>query len=93
MRRRSQVLKDVLTYCLTEGQKSSEQLGYIPLPESVVEKVKTALENIIDSRPASGQPAAAIVALPSNIGIPFRYRCDGERSLRNARRLLEPATN
>ena len=39
-------LRDVLAYCLTEGQKASESLGYIPLPESVAEKVKAALGNI-----------------------------------------------
>ena len=41
-----QALKDVIEYCLTEGQKSSEQLGYVPLPASVVAKVKEALNNI-----------------------------------------------
>jgi len=41
-----QALKDVVGYCLSEGQKSSEQLGYIPLPANVVEKDKAALENI-----------------------------------------------
>jgi phosphate transport system substrate-binding protein len=41
-----QAVKDVIDYCLTEGQKSSEQLGYIPLPASVVTKDKAALENI-----------------------------------------------
>ena len=35
------------TYCLTDGQKRAEPLGYIPLPENVVEKVKAALGNII----------------------------------------------
>ena len=39
-------LKDLLTYCLTDGQKSSALLGYIPLPESVTEKVKAAVGNI-----------------------------------------------
>lgn len=39
-------LKEVLTWCLTEGQKSSEQLGYIPLPESVTQHVIAALDNI-----------------------------------------------
>jgi hypothetical protein len=29
-----------------EGQKFSEELGYIPLPESVVEKSKAALGTI-----------------------------------------------
>ncbi len=41
-----QAVKDVVDYCLTEGQKSSEQLGYIPLPDSVVARDKAALENI-----------------------------------------------
>jgi ABC-type phosphate transport system substrate-binding protein len=39
-------LKSVIQYCLTEGQNSSEQLGYIPLPPNVVEKVKKALDNL-----------------------------------------------
>jgi phosphate transport system substrate-binding protein len=41
-----QAIKDVMDYCLTEGQKSSEQLGYVPLPASVVAKDKAALENL-----------------------------------------------
>lgn len=41
-----QALRDVLTWCLTEGQKSSEELGYIPLPESVTQQVMAALDNI-----------------------------------------------
>ena len=41
-----EILKEVIEYCLSEGQKSSEQLGYIPLPESVVEKVRAAVGNI-----------------------------------------------
>ncbi|PQO40540.1 phosphate ABC transporter substrate-binding protein PstS [Bremerella cremea] len=40
------VFKDLIQYCLTEGQNSSESLGYIPLPESVVAKVSAALDNI-----------------------------------------------
>ena len=39
-------LKDVLNYSLTTGQESSVEMGYIPLPESVVEKCKAALDNI-----------------------------------------------
>jgi phosphate transport system substrate-binding protein len=50
-----EALKDILTFCLTEGQFSSEQLGYIPLPATVVEKVKAALNRITVSEPA---PAA-----------------------------------
>lgn len=48
-----EVLKDVLNYCLTEGQNSSEALGYIPLPPPVVEKVKAALDSLSASAPAS----------------------------------------
>jgi phosphate transport system substrate-binding protein len=39
-------LKDVIKYSLHEGQKSSEELGYIPLPGAVVTKVEAALANI-----------------------------------------------
>jgi phosphate transport system substrate-binding protein len=39
-------LKDVIEYGLTTGQKSSEQLGYVPLPAPVVSKVRDALNNI-----------------------------------------------
>ncbi len=41
-----QALKGVIEYGLTEGQKSSEQLGYVPLPDPVVAKVREALNNI-----------------------------------------------
>ena len=39
-------LKDFINWSLVEGQKFSEELGYIPLPESVVEKSKAALGTI-----------------------------------------------
>jgi len=39
-------VKGVIEYGLTEGQKSSEQLGYVPLPAPVIAKVKDALNNI-----------------------------------------------
>ncbi len=39
-------LQDLLTYCLTDGQKESEALGYIPLPPAVVDKDKAAIQNI-----------------------------------------------
>jgi len=41
-----QTLRDLLTYCLTDGQKESEALGYIPLPPEVADKVKAAIQNI-----------------------------------------------
>ena len=36
-------LKEFITYGLTDGQKFSSELGYIPLPAAVVEKSKAAL--------------------------------------------------
>ena len=41
-----QLLHDLLTYCVTEGQKESEALGYIPLPQAVADKDKAAIQNI-----------------------------------------------
>jgi phosphate transport system substrate-binding protein len=40
------VLKAWLEYDLTDGQKVANDLGYIPLPASVVEKVKKALDTV-----------------------------------------------
>jgi phosphate transport system substrate-binding protein len=39
-------LKNVLTFCLTDGQQFNEQLGYLPLPEKVVAKVRQAVDRI-----------------------------------------------
>lgn len=39
-------LKDVINYCLDQGQLESESLGYVPLPEAVVARVKTAAAGI-----------------------------------------------
>ncbi len=44
--KKAQTLKDALNYCLTDGQKDAEPLGYIPLPPGTVSKVKAALDNI-----------------------------------------------
>jgi phosphate transport system substrate-binding protein len=41
-----EALKSVIEYGLTTGQKDSEKLGYVPLPENVVSKIKAALSNI-----------------------------------------------
>ncbi|MGF1489644.1 MAG: phosphate ABC transporter substrate-binding protein PstS [Prochloraceae cyanobacterium] len=38
--------KGAIKWSLEDGQKISEQLGYIPLPPNVVEKVEAALEEI-----------------------------------------------
>jgi phosphate transport system substrate-binding protein len=39
-------IHDIVQFCLTEGQKMSDRMGYIPLPENVVEVVSKAAENI-----------------------------------------------
>jgi len=43
---KASLLKEVVNYCLDTGQAESESLGYIPLPENVVAKVKAALDTI-----------------------------------------------
>src|SRR5262245_16287760 len=40
------VLQDLVKYALTDGQKESEALGYIPLPGSVVQKVQAAVGTV-----------------------------------------------
>ncbi len=42
----SAALKKVLRYCLTDGQKLSAELHYVPLPESVANAVLKALDRI-----------------------------------------------
>jgi phosphate transport system substrate-binding protein len=39
-------MKDIVKYCLTDGQKVSEEMGYIPLPQPVVAADLKALDNI-----------------------------------------------
>jgi phosphate transport system substrate-binding protein len=41
-----QAFKGVMNWALADGQKFSEELGYVPLPPTVVQKVKTALDSI-----------------------------------------------
>ena len=41
-----QALKDVVNWSLTDGQAYSQELGYIPLPDNVVEKVQAKLDTI-----------------------------------------------
>ncbi|QDV70538.1 Phosphate-binding protein PstS precursor [Rosistilla carotiformis] len=43
---KAEVLKSMVKYCLTEGQKVSDEMGYVPLPADVVEKVTAALDSI-----------------------------------------------
>jgi phosphate transport system substrate-binding protein len=44
--KKAEVLRNVLMYCLTDGQKESESLGYLPLPDAVASRVKSAVANI-----------------------------------------------
>ena len=44
------VLKDLVKFCLADGQKESEALGYIPLPTGVAEKVKAAVDTITEKK-------------------------------------------
>jgi phosphate transport system substrate-binding protein len=39
-------LKKVLHYCLSDGQKVSNELGYIPLPEKVATMIRAAVDQI-----------------------------------------------
>jgi phosphate transport system substrate-binding protein len=43
---KAKTLKQVLEYCLTDGQTQSAAVGYVPLPSAVVPKIKAALEGI-----------------------------------------------
>jgi phosphate transport system substrate-binding protein len=43
---KAEAIKKLITYCLKEGQKISSKMGYIPLPENVVQVVSKAAENI-----------------------------------------------
>ena len=44
--KKAEVVRSILMYCLTDGQKQSEALGYLPLPEAVAAKVKAAVQNV-----------------------------------------------
>lgn len=39
-------MREMIEYGLTEGQKSADAMGYIPLPAVVVEQVRKAAANI-----------------------------------------------
>ncbi|MEO0408243.1 MAG: phosphate ABC transporter substrate-binding protein PstS [Cyanobacteria bacterium P01_A01_bin.135] len=43
---KARILKDAITWGLTEGQALGPELGYVPLPDAVVEKAIAALEGI-----------------------------------------------
>jgi phosphate transport system substrate-binding protein len=43
---KAETLRDVVEYCLAEGQKMSDKMGYIPLPDNVMAKVRDAAAKI-----------------------------------------------
>lgn len=43
---KAKAMRDMVEYCLTEGQKSADALGYIPLPQKVIDQVRKAASNI-----------------------------------------------
>lgn len=43
---KAEVLRKLVAYGLTDGQKIADSMGYIPLPSSVIEKVKAASAKI-----------------------------------------------
>jgi phosphate transport system substrate-binding protein len=44
--KKAQILREMVEYGLTEGQKQSAKMGYIPLPENVVLAVRAAVNKI-----------------------------------------------
>lgn len=43
---KAKALRDMVEYSLTEGQKIADSMGYIPLPQSVIDQVRKAAANI-----------------------------------------------
>ncbi len=44
--KKAEILRKLIAYCATKGQATSDNLGYIPLPAAVVDKVKAAANEI-----------------------------------------------
>ncbi|HTY24829.1 MAG TPA: phosphate ABC transporter substrate-binding protein PstS [Desulfomonilaceae bacterium] len=44
--KKAAALRDMVAYCLKDGQKISDKMGYIPLPENVVQEVLKASDTI-----------------------------------------------
>jgi phosphate transport system substrate-binding protein len=63
-------LKDVLRFCLTQGQQYSADLGYIPLPERIAAQVLKAVDTI-HGRGASIRPKKAPAWAAAADGLPL----------------------
>ena len=44
--KKAAAIKKMIEYCLTEGQKSVDKMGYLPLPPTVVADIRRAVANI-----------------------------------------------
>ena len=44
--KKAAALRELVDYCLSEGQKVSAQMGYIPLPDTIASAVKKAAANV-----------------------------------------------
>src|SRR4029434_4669002 len=44
--KKAAALREMIDFCLSEGQKMSEKMGYIPLPPMVVEAVRKSSSSI-----------------------------------------------
>jgi phosphate transport system substrate-binding protein len=44
--KKADTIKEVIKYCLTTGQESSDSLGYIPIPKKTVDKILPAIDKI-----------------------------------------------
>ncbi len=43
---KAKAARDLIEYCLTEGQKTADSLGYIPLPKNIIETVRETAQLI-----------------------------------------------
>lgn len=46
---KGQALQDMVRWCLQQGQTFSAELGYVPLPEAIVDRVEASLDRLSDS--------------------------------------------
>jgi hypothetical protein len=63
---KAKAIEAMVEYGLTEGQKASEELGYVPLPQKVIAKVAAAADQLspdykieVGSATSSSSPSAS----------------------------------
>lgn len=44
--KKAEVLRNLVEYCATDGQKIADSMGYLPLPQNVVDKIMVAKQGI-----------------------------------------------